>query len=90
MITESDRDPNAHMDTSQQEGDAMDSYQPPTRNGLECLLKHLRNSFRIPENLNHYTKKDFRVAEKKYIKYCINQGLSGALLQNSRSFRADR
>jgi hypothetical protein len=56
-------------------GDAMDNYQPSPKNGLECLLKHLRISFRIPENLNHYTEEDFRAAEKKYIKYCINYGL---------------
>lgn len=67
----------------------MDSCQPSTRNGLECLLNHLRNAFRIPENLNHYSEEDFRMAEKKYIKHCINYGLSGVSLQSGRNCRVD-
>lgn len=64
----------------------MESYQNSHRNGLECLVKHLRNKFRIPENLNHYSKEDFRVAERKYIEHCIDYGLGGASL-GSRSTR---
>lgn len=67
----------------------MDSYQPILRNGLECLLERFRNAFRIPENINHYSEKDFQAAEKKYIKYCINYGLSGVSLQTSRNRLAD-
>ena len=67
----------------------MGNSQPSTRNGLECLLNHLRNTFRIPENLNYYSEKDFRTAEKKYIKHCINHGLNGAFVQTDRCFRLD-
>lgn len=63
----------------------MDRYQPSPRNGLECLVKHLRTEFRIPENLNHYSKEDFRAAERKYIEYCIDFGLIGASLGSGRS-----
>ena len=67
----------------------MDNYQPSTSNGLECLMNNLRNAFRIPENLNHYSEKDFRVAEKKYIKHCINYGLRGVPPQSGRNCRED-
>jgi len=68
----------------------MDRYQPDNRNGLECLLDRFRNSFRIPENLNHYSKEDFQLAEKKYIKYCINYGFCGVSLGAIRQNRVDR
>jgi hypothetical protein len=68
----------------------MDSYQPVSRNGLECLLDHFRNAFRIPENLNHYSKKDFQKAEKKYIKYRMNYGFCRVSLQANQQRRASR
>ena len=71
-------------------GGAMDSYHPVDRNGLERLLDRFRNAFRIPENLNHYSKKDFQKAEKKYIKYCINYGMCGVPLQSNQHRRAGR
>ena len=67
----------------------MDSYQHSTRNGLECLLAHLRNTFRIPENLKYYSEEDFRVAEKKYIKHCINYGLSGVSVKSGPNCRVN-
>ncbi len=53
-----------------------------SKNGLENLLDKYRALFRIPENLNFYSKKDYRKAEKKYLKYCINTGLCGVSLHN--------
>jgi hypothetical protein len=35
------------------------------------LLKRYRKIFRIPENLNHYSKKDYEIAERKFIKYVL-------------------
>lgn len=32
---------------------------------------YYRAVFRKPENLNHYTISDFRVAEKKFLKYVL-------------------
>ena len=66
----------------------MDYHQPTGRNGLESLLNRFRDAFRVPENLNHYSEKDFRIAEKKYISYCINYGwgrFSPQLKQHSRT-----
>lgn len=48
-----------------------DSYQPT---GLRLLINKCRENFRIPENLEHYSANDLRDAEKKYVKYCLNDG----------------
>jgi hypothetical protein len=42
--------------------------------GIQLLLKKYKKLFRIPENLNYYSHKDFRMAEKKFIKYAIGAG----------------
>jgi hypothetical protein len=42
--------------------------------GIELLLKKYKKIFRIPENLNYYTDEDYRIAEKKFIKYALNEG----------------
>jgi hypothetical protein len=43
--------------------------------GLERLLSAYRNVFRIPENLNHYNERDFRIAERKFVKYALKNGI---------------
>jgi hypothetical protein len=30
--------------------------------------------FQIPENLNHYSKKDYKIAERKFLKYTLKRG----------------
>ena len=42
--------------------------------GLKLILRKYKNAFRIPENLNHYTEKDFREAERKFLKYSLAAG----------------
>ncbi len=42
--------------------------------GVKRLVKSARKKFRIPENLNHYSKKDFKRAEKKFLKVCVLGG----------------
>jgi len=32
-----------------------------------------KNIFRIPENLNHYSEKDYRAAERKFLKLALEQ-----------------
>jgi hypothetical protein len=41
------------------------------KSGLELLLQRYRRIFRIPENLNHYSKTDYQIAEKKFLKYVL-------------------
>lgn len=47
-------------------------YNP--KEGMGRIVKEIRNRFRIPENLNHYSEKDFQEAEKKYLKFCLQEG----------------
>jgi hypothetical protein len=49
-----------------------DEIKKPT--GINLLLKECRRRFRIPENLDHYSEKDFKEAEKKFIKLCFFGG----------------
>ena len=42
--------------------------------GLKMLLKKYQKMFRIPENLNFYSEKDYHVAEKKFIKFALLKG----------------
>jgi hypothetical protein len=48
-----------------------DNYKPT---GLRLLINACRQNFRIPENLDHYSPEDLRDVEKKYVKYCLNDG----------------
>ena len=47
--------------------------------GIQLLLMKYRQNFRIPENLNHYTKEDLRIAERKYLKWALCEGETDAL-----------
>ncbi len=41
--------------------------------GIRALIKIYKNIFRIPENLNHYSEKDYRAAERKFLKHALEQ-----------------
>ena len=43
--------------------------------GIKKLTQKYRTLFRIPENLNHYSKQDFHVAERKFLKYALEDGI---------------
>jgi hypothetical protein len=40
-------------------------------NGIELLLQRYKKIFRIPENINYYSKPDYQIAEKKFLKYSL-------------------
>ena len=42
--------------------------------GIKSLVKKYRSIFEIPENLNHYSKTDYKIAEKKFLKYALYGG----------------
>lgn len=44
------------------------------QNGIEELIKKYRASFHIPENINYYSEKDYKIAERKYIKDAVIKG----------------
>jgi hypothetical protein len=41
--------------------------------GIQLLIEKYREMFRIPENLNHYSKTDLKIAERKFLKYALNE-----------------
>ena len=44
------------------------------RNPIKELVRRYRKRFRVPENLDHYSKRDYEIAEQKYVKMCITRG----------------
>jgi hypothetical protein len=46
---------------------------------LKLLIDHHRSIFRTPENLNHYSREDFKTAERKFLKFKL-AGYEGPLL----------
>jgi hypothetical protein len=42
--------------------------------GKKRLLAAARRAFRIPENLNYYSDKDFRNAERLFLRRCVIEG----------------
>ena len=53
----------------------MDSYSE-SRSGLKVMVEKYKNMFRIPENVNHYSEEDYRLAERKFLKYLLEQRTS--------------
>jgi hypothetical protein len=43
-----------------------------SNSGIQLLLKRARDSFR-GENKNYYSEKDYRDAERKFVKYALGQ-----------------
>jgi hypothetical protein len=39
--------------------------------GLNRVIKKCRNKFRRPENTDYYSKRNYKKAERKYIKLCL-------------------
>jgi hypothetical protein len=42
-----------------------------TKNGIKLLVQKCREQFRISENLEHYSDREYREAERKYVKLCL-------------------
>ena len=38
------------------------------------LIRKIKEVFRIPENINHYSDEDYRIAERKFVKHAMNGG----------------
>ncbi len=43
-----------------------------SNNGVEKLIKKYRNEFRRHENTEYYTEVDYKAAERKFIKLCLD------------------
>lgn len=42
--------------------------------GLERLIRRYVEQFRIAENLEHYSRKDYKKAQKRFVKHCLQEG----------------
>ena len=42
-----------------------------TKNGIGMLVQKCREQFRISENIEHYSEREYREAERKYVKLCL-------------------
>ncbi len=40
--------------------------------GIELLVEKCREEFRCPENTDFYEEDDYKEAERKYVKFCLN------------------
>ena len=49
-------------------GDSLKANQ-----GIKSFLQIYKTLFRIPENTNHYSEKDYRAAERKFLKYALEK-----------------
>jgi hypothetical protein len=49
--------------------------KPLQTTGAKLLVKKFKNNFRIPENINYYSKEDYQRAEKKYLRFCLTTGM---------------
>ena len=44
-----------------------------TNRGIKSLIRLYKSIFRTPENLNHYSERDYRKAERKFLKLALEQ-----------------
>jgi hypothetical protein len=42
--------------------------------GIQRIVKKYKQRFRIPENLNFYSKEDYLNAERKFLKFVLMNG----------------
>ena len=42
---------------------------------IELFLQRYRTEYRIRENLDHYTESDYKKAERRFLKYVVEQGI---------------
>ena len=43
-------------------------------NGIKLLVQKYRKKFRIAENFNHYSEENYKIAERKYLKFALSMG----------------
>jgi hypothetical protein len=44
-----------------------------SKSGIQLLLRAYKAIFRTSENLDHYSETDYRIAERKFLKYALEQ-----------------
>jgi len=44
------------------------------KNGIPLLVQQYKMMFRLPENINYYGADDYKKAERKFLKYAMQEG----------------
>ena len=44
------------------------------KSGIKLLVEKYRKKFRISENINHYSRDNYKIAERKYLKFALEKG----------------
>ena len=47
---------------------------PDQHRGIDRIVDKYRQQFRVPENLDYYSKRDFHKAERQYLRFCLTTG----------------
>ena len=42
--------------------------------GIKLLVEKYRKEFRIAENLDHYSAENYKIAERKFLKFALGNG----------------
>jgi hypothetical protein len=42
--------------------------------GIKLLVEKYRKQFRIAENMNHYSEENYKIAERKFLKFALGMG----------------
>jgi len=42
--------------------------------GIKLLVEKYRKQFRIAENMNHYSEENYKIAERKFLKFALGIG----------------
>jgi hypothetical protein len=48
--------------------------KPKSNSGMDLIVRKYRKQFQISENLNHYSEEDYKIAERKFLKYIMKHG----------------
>jgi hypothetical protein len=52
----------------------MENVNEDKNAGLRKIIRQGKQMFSIPENTDHYSAENYRLAEKKFIKWCVLEG----------------
>ena len=44
------------------------------KTGIKLLVEKYRKKFRIAENMNHYSEENYKIAERKFLKFALGMG----------------
>jgi hypothetical protein len=58
--------------------------------GIERLVAAYVDAFRIPENLNHYAPDDFESAQRRFVRFCLQNGHTFHLQEGINENRTEK